>query len=199
MYGTPVEMISQSSDKYGFVNEHVVRMSTAIALVLGVYSFISIVFFGQFDLPMICIGLIWVDFLLKVVFGPQYSIFGKIAEFFVKDTYWVGAMQKRFAWSIGLFLSTFAFACTLIVSGFLANTFGVTTEIYAMVQTIPIISPMKVPFTPPLLACLICIIFMTLEAVFGYCVGCAIYAKLVKWGIMKKIPNQTCANGVCER
>ncbi len=197
MYGKPLENISQASDKYGFINEYEVRASTALALVLGIYSFCSIVFFGAFTIPMILIGLIWIDFILKVFLKPEYSIFGSIVKHFVSSQYMVGAMQKRFAWSIGLFLSTFAFFCILIVSGFLPQ-FGIATEIYATVQTIPLLPYMAVPITPPLIACVLCIIFMILESVFGYCVGCRIYAALVRWGIMKKIPNQTCAGGVCE-
>lgn len=197
MYGIPLENITTSTDKYGFVNEYEVRASTGVSLVMGIYSFISIVFFGAFDLPMIFMALIWIDFVLKVFISPEYSLFGSIVRPFIGSYQWIGSVQKRFAWSIGLFLSTFAFLCTLIISGFLPSL-GFATDVYAMVQTIPVVAPMAVPFTPPLLACLLCIIFMTLESVFGYCVGCRIYAALVRWGIMKKIPNQTCVNGVCE-
>lgn len=198
MYGYFLPQTNKENDKYGFVNEYEIRISTALSLVLGVYSFVSILFFGMFDLPMIFIGILWIDFFLKVFFGPQYSIFGSIVRPFIKKTYWVGAVQKRFAWGIGLFLSTFAFFCILIVSGFLSHHFGVTTEIYQMVQTIPKPAGLAVPISPPLIACVLCIIFMTLESVFGYCVGCRIYAFLVRRGILKQIPGQNCANGVCK-
>lgn len=199
MYGFHVPPLSQESDKYGFVNEHNIRISTGIALAMGMYSFVSIVFFGAFDLPMIFIGLIWLDFLLKVFGGPQYSIFGNVVKAFCRErsTYWVGAVQKRFAWSIGLFLSTFAFLCILIISGFLPS-FGIGVTPYEIVQAMEVPSGMAVPFSLPLVLCLVCIVFMTLESIFGYCVGCKIYALLVKWGVFKEIPGQNCPGGVCK-
>lgn len=36
------------------------------------------------------------------------------------------------------------------------------------------------PMNPTIFACLLCIIFMWSESVVGYCVGCHIYAWLVK-------------------
>lgn len=198
MYGLPLSGVSEANDKYGFVNEHEIRLSTGLSLILGVYSFISIAFFGAFDLPMIFIGLIWIDFALKVFCGPQYSIFSKIISPLLQGTQMVGAVQKRFAWSLGLFLSTFAFLCILIVSGFTAQ-FGFGTEVYEMIKTIPLLPYMAVPITPPLIACVLCIIFMISESIFGYCVGCKIYAGLIKIGLLKKIDRQNCANGICER
>ncbi len=54
-----------------------------------------------------------------------------------------------------------------------------------------------VPFTPLLVACAICIIFMFLESVIGYCVGYKIYLVLIKKGIIKKVEGQNCANWIC--
>jgi len=198
MYGYHVPPLSKESDRYGFVNEHNIRLSTGIALVLGVYSFLSIVFFGEFDLPMICIGLIWFDFFLKVFFGPEYSIFGNIVKVFCRErsVYWVGAVQKRFAWSLGLVLSSFSFFCILIISGFLPS-FGICTVPYEIVLSMEVPAGMAVPFTLPLLLCVVCIVFMTLESVYGYCVGCKIYQKLVEWKWFSEIPGQNCPGGVC--
>jgi hypothetical protein len=197
MYGQFVPELGKKDDKYGFVNETEIRLSTGLALLLGVYSFVAIVFFASFTLPMICIGIIWLDFFLKVFFGPQFSLFGQIVKPFVKTKYFVGAVQKRFAWSLGLFLSTFAFLCILIISGFLPSM-GICQPVYEMINAKPIPPFMAVPMSPPIIACILCIIFMTSESFFGYCVGCKIYEKLVRWGIMKEIPGQICPGGVCK-
>ncbi|HBA44618.1 TPA: hypothetical protein DEG21_03210 [Patescibacteria group bacterium] len=34
-----------------------------------------------------------------------------------ENALWVGAVQKRFAWGIGLFISTFVLYCLIILSG----------------------------------------------------------------------------------
>jgi hypothetical protein len=47
------------------------------------------------------------------------------------------------------------------------------------------------------IACLLCIIFMWSESVVGYCVGCSLYAWLVKKGWMKSYKWQNCADGNC--
>lgn len=197
MYGTPLPHITTSTDRYGFVNENQIRAGAGITLFLALYSFISILFFGSYTIPLILMTVLWIDFVIKVFHGPKYSISLYIASFFVRKTYWVGAMQKRFAWSIGLILSSIAFGCVLVTSGFL-NYFGIASELYAFVQTLPVPNGLAVAPTLPIAVCAICIVFMTLESVFGYCVGCKMYAFFVRHEIMRAIPNQNCANGVCE-
>lgn len=197
MYGTFLENTNTTDDTYGFVNENEIRLATFFALILAVYSFTSVVVFGLFTLPIFFIGIIWLDFLLKVIWGPEKSIFGNIAAKCITKKNWVGAVQKRFAWSIGLFLSTFAFLCILIISGFLPS-YGVCTPVFEAYNELSTPSYLAVPITAPIVACALCIIFMTLESVFGYCVGCKIYAQLVQWKWMKMIPNQNCPGGICK-
>ncbi len=198
MYGKYIKNLGNENDKYGFVNETEIRLATGISLMLGIYSFISIVFFANFTFSVFTLALIWTDFLLKTLISPQCSIFGFIAKPFVKNnTYWVGAVQKRFAWSIGLFLSSFVLFCVLIISGTL-NDIGTLTKLYTNFLLLPVLSPMAIPMNPAIIACLLCIIFMILESVFGYCVGCKIYEKLVNFKIIKKIDGQICPGGICK-
>ena len=198
MYGTFIEHLGKKDDKYGFVNENEIRLSTGFALLFAFYSFISIVFFADFTFSIFTIATIWLDFILKTFISPSLSIFGNIAKLFVRNnTYWVGAVQKRFAWSIGVVLSTFVLFCVLIISGTL-NDMGILTDIYAEFLLFPIVAPMAIPMNPAILACVLCIIFMTLESVFGYCVGCKMYEFLVRKNIMKSIPGQICPGGVCK-
>jgi hypothetical protein len=116
---------------------------------------------------------------------------------------WVGAVQKRFAWSIGLALSLFALYCILILGGYVAPAAGpqaenvgkiwITTEANLRNHEL-IVTPMN----PTLIACVLCIVFMWLESVAGYCVGCRIYAWLVRKRWMKEHKGQNCEGGVCE-
>lgn len=198
MYGKYIESLGKKDDKYGFVNENTVRIEAGIALLGALYSSISVVFFAEFTLPMIIVSIMVIEFFLKIFISPQSSLFRTISnKTSSKPPYWVGALQKRFAWSIGLFLSVFVLFCMLILSGTLASM-NLLTEAYLQVQQLPIPSFMAIPMNPAIIACILCITFMALESVFGYCVGCKIYQKFVQWGVMKKIPGQNCSGGVCE-
>lgn len=55
-----------------------------------------------------------------------------------------------------------------------------------------------VPMNPAVFACVLCIIFMWFESVVGYCVGCSIYAWLMRKGWIKGYKNQNCIDGKCE-
>jgi hypothetical protein len=201
MYGTPLPHITQPGDRYGFVNEYQVRIAAGITLALGLYSFISIAFFAAYTAPLLFMSLLWVDFAIRVFAGPQHSpilaLAAPLARRFFPTAYWVGSVQKRFAWSLGLVLITIALGCVLVTSGTLAS-FGIGTALYAFIQTLPHGPYMAVPFTLPMLVCVICIIFMALESLAGYCVGCHMYKFLTRKGLMRTIPHQTCTNGICQ-
>ncbi len=191
IYGSYVEGMSNVGDKYGFLDEIQIRWETGLALIFATYSFISIVFFGYFIIPSFIIGALWLDFLYKVFIKPKSFIFSSLAQILRKKfspaaPFYLGAVQKRFAWSLGLLLSTFAFVCVLIVSGFLPS-YGIALEPYNTSLTMTKLPGTAVPFSPPLVACLLCIIFMSLESIWGYCVGCRIYKGFVKIGILKSI------------
>lgn len=197
MYGTTLPHISEPGDRYGFVNEYEVRAAAGVMLGAAVWSFVSILFFAAYAVPLVLMSLMWVDFVLRVFVGPGASLSMRVVQPFVKRTYWVGAFQKRFAWGMGLVLSSITLVCVLITSGLL-NHFGIWSEVYAMSRALPVLPGLAVAITPPIIICVLCIVFMALEAFAGYCVGCHIYAFLVRRGWMSKRKNQTCANGVCE-
>jgi hypothetical protein len=83
---------------------------------------------------------------------------------------WVSAKPKRFAWSIGIVMSL------------------------AMV----IITNSGIRGALPLTICMICMVFMWLEAVLGLCLGCEVYAVLQRRGWIARDPGiEVCADGVC--
>ena len=84
---------------------------------------------------------------------------------------YVGAIQKRFAWGIGL-----ALASIMLISAVFLGIRG------------------PLPFT----ICTICLFFMWLESAFGICVGCSIYSYLIKKGLIKKPDiKPSCPGNVC--
>jgi hypothetical protein len=94
-------------------------------------------------------------------------------------------VQKRFAWSIGIFLSSFVLYCLLLLGGHIAPAGEMQTQALldisiATLENISNESLIVTPMNPAVIACLLCIVFMWFESVVGYCVGCHIYAWLVR-------------------
>lgn len=158
---------------YPVINEREVRGAAGLMFLIGAITF-SIVFFTRnTTLLFIIVPVFWLDFLLKVVFQPHFSLFGYLAYFIVKNQTpeYVGVIQKRFAWSIGLILSSVMLVAVLFL--------GVRGLL-------------------PFVVCSICLFFMWIESSFGICVGCKIYSLLIKKGIIKNPEvKPACAGGVC--
>lgn len=92
---------------------------------------------------------------------------------------WKPLVPKRFAWTIG---ATFITVCLIffnpdVFANWVNTLFGSkllpTTENY-------------MPDWIPLVLVWICLGFMWLEAILGFCVGCQVHALLVKLGIFKE-------------
>jgi hypothetical protein len=66
---------------------------------------------------------------------------------------YVGAQQKKFAWIIGIVLSTVMFILLVVVNAFSPITGTV---------------------------CLICLAFLFFESAFGICLGCKVYSMIYK-------------------
>ncbi len=200
MYWTRVPHLSQKWDKYGFVNETEIRIATGITLVLALFTFFLVVFKANYSIPLILVSIMLADFVLKLI-SPRFSLFGAFVRIFLKkwDEVWVGAVQKRFAWSIGLVLVGFVLFCILMLGGYTGMINPVMQAIWdGTAQNIANNALIVTPMNPTIFACLLCIVFMWSESVVGYCVGCHIYGWLVKKWWMKEYKWQNCVNGVCE-
>ena len=204
MYWTPLPDISKPHDRYGFVDEREIRIATGIMLILWLFSFFFVVFKAEFQIPLILVSIIVIDFLSRILISPKCSLFGSFVRIFLKkkDAIWVGSVQKRFAWTIGLILSSFTLYCILLLWEFIAPSPGPQmTAVSGILEGIRANlaqgSLIVMPMNPTIIACLLCIIFMWSESVVGYCVGCSLYAWLVKKGWMKSYKWQNCADGNC--
>lgn len=110
---------------------------------------------------------------MKVVVGIKFSPMSRLANLIVANQApeWVGAVQKRFAWSIGLALSG-----TMVLLLYVFEVRGL----------------------PNLTICSICLTFMFMESAFGICVGCKIYNYLLKKGIIPTPEYKpACPGNVC--
>jgi hypothetical protein len=140
---------------------------------IGISTLWLVVIGGYYNLLYFVVPLFFVEFLLKVFISPDFSIFRPLLSPLMKKQKpeYVGAIQKRFAWSIGLIM-----AGTMLI----LISFGVTG-------------------IAPLTICGICLFFMWLESSVGVCVGCNIYSFLLKKKIIKEPEHKpACAAGVCE-
>jgi hypothetical protein len=188
-YGTiiPGLTIDGKPAPYGVVNERAIRAAAGIMFALGFFTLLTFFHTRNTELAFWFVLVFFADFVLKVVFGPERSPFNRIGAFLVRNQRpeYVGAIQKRFAWTIGLVLSGIVLAI-LSYQMFLATSCTLIAPSLALTCALP------------MALCSLCLIFLWLESAIGYCVGCGIYSALVKRGIIKRGPYApACPGGVC--
>ena len=158
----------------GVVNENEAQAAAGITLVMGSVAF-AYAYFTHLYIPLQAVAsFFFVEFLIRVTAGIQYSPTGIVAHAMTRrhPPRWVSAKPKRFAWTLGLGIG---FAMTIITNGAIAR-----------------------PYLPRTL-CLICLTLMWLETAIGLCLGCEIYGLLVRRGWAKKDPDfEICASGACD-
>jgi hypothetical protein len=154
-------------------NEVEVRAAAGVTMALGTYAFVY-ANFSKYFLPIkIITAFFFIDFLLRVTVGLQWSPVGLLAKVIVHDRkpQWVSAKPKRFAWTLGMVMSA-----------------GMT-----------VITNVNIHGWLPRSVCLLCLTLMWLESVLGLCLGCETYAFLINRGLIKADDAyEVCADGVCE-
>jgi len=136
------------------LNEREARAGASILFLIGLLSLINAVALGHVIVTKVFISFFTLDFLMRVV-QPRYSPSLLLGRVFIQNQRpeYVGAAQKRFAWSIGLLLAIPMFY--LLVIDFQPN-------------------PIKV------LVCILCLSLLFFEAAFSICLGCKIYGVFKK-------------------
>ncbi len=158
---------------YPVVNERGIRATAGLMFVVGFSTFWYIFLTKDYTPMPYVVGLFWLEFFLKTVFAPKWSIFGLLGDFITKHQRpeYVGAIQKRFAWALGL-----AMATAMLI-------FAVFLEIRGWA---------------PFAICVTCLFFMWLETSCGICVGCKIYNWLLQKGVIPQPEvKPACPGGVC--
>ncbi len=128
------------------------REARAAAGILFVGAFIGLtngVMLGTAIFSEFFVSFFAIDFTIRVI-QPRYSPSLLLGRFFVRNQKpeYVGAAQKRFAWSLGIILAYPMFY-------------------YLVIDFQP--NPIKV------LVCLICMTLLFLESAFGICLGCKMF------------------------
>jgi len=159
---------------YPVINDRAVRATAGLMLFVGVFTFFYTFSTWDFTLLKIVLPTFFLDFLIKVFQGSKYSIYGFFGRAFVSNQKpeYVGTIQKRFAWSIGLTVSSLMMILIFVL---------------------------KMETIVPLLLCALCLFMMWLESTMGICVGCHIYNSLIKIGLVKRPKfHPACPGGVCD-
>ncbi|OFY18553.1 MAG: hypothetical protein A2W98_04800 [Bacteroidetes bacterium GWF2_33_38] len=159
------------------VDERQMRGSAGIMLLLGIIAFINGFIIKNYSIIPYISGFLALNFMIGIFVNPKFSPTILLARLFTweQSAMPIGAVQKKFAWSLGLSLSIGIF----ILSLYLLNDVKF--------------------FEPVCMLCLICLLFLYLETAFGICVGCKLYF----WSIrLKLIPKPTerpnCMGNSCE-
>lgn len=157
------------------LNEREARAAAGILFALGILSLLNAVMLGHGMVTRFFIGFFTLDFVIRVI-QPRYAPSLLLGRLFVQNQTpeYVGAIQKRFAWSIGLLLA-------------LPMFYTVTLHF--------------IPTLSKVFICILCLVLLFLESSFSICVGCKIYEYIFKKSakycpggvceIKKKEPIQT--------
>lgn len=148
------------------LNEREIRAAAGILFLATFISLMFILFKNNFLPIKYVVTIFLADFLIRVFVNPKFSptlIIGRLIVHNQVPEY-VGAPQKKFAWTIGVVLSATMFIFMVIV-----NSYSPITGII----------------------CLICLVFLFFESAFGICLGCMFYPLFFKEKV-QNCPGETC-------
>lgn len=159
------------------LDERKVRASAGILFLAGLIASINGFVLQKYEIIPYISGFLVINFAIGIFINPKFSPSMLLAWIFVRkqSPLPIGAVQKKFAWSLGLMLSVAIFILSLLL-----------------------ISDVSY-FQPVCMLCIICLVFLYLETAFGICVGCKIYLLFLKLKILKapkERPN--CMGDRCE-
>ncbi len=166
-----------NGSQFKVLDEREVRASAGIMFFLALIAFINVAFLQRFYVISAVSGFLMINFMIGIFINPKYAPTMIVAKMIVKDqsALPIGAIQKKFAWGLGLGLAITIFVLSLFLLGDLRF------------------------FEPVCLLCLICMALLFLETAFGICVGCKIYHYALK---LKLLPqpevNPNCMGDSCE-
>jgi len=137
------------------LNEREIRASAGILFLGAFISLMLILFKGDFLMIKYFLTGFLTDLVIRVFISPRFSPSLIIGRLIVRNQLpeYVGAKQKKFAWTIGIGLSGIMFILLVVVNAYSPIT-GIT--------------------------CLICLVFLFFEAAFGICLGCKFYSMFYK-------------------
>ena len=158
----------ENVEGYNFrvLNEREIRAAAGILFLATFLSLMFIIFKNNFLPIKYVLTIFLADFIIRVFVNPKFSptlILGRLIVHNQTPEY-VGAQQKKFAWTIGVLLSATMFLFMVILNSYSPIT-GIT--------------------------CVICLVFLFFESAFGICLGCKFYPLFFKEK-PRKCPGEVC-------
>ncbi len=152
------------------------RGSAGVMMLVGIFAIVNGFVLRNYEVLPYLSAMLIVNFLIGLVINPKYAPSVLIAKGFIEDQspLYIGAIQKQFAWSLGLVLTTVIFILSL---------FLLQDPSY---------------FNSVCILCVICFLFLYLETAFGVCVGCSLYHYSLKIGLLKEPKERpNCMGDAC--
>ncbi len=162
---------------YKVLNERQVRAGSGIMFLFGLVAFINGLILKNYSVIPYISGFLLLSFLIAVFINPNYSPTMLLGSIFVRKQtpLYIGAVQKRFAWSLGIALSGAIF----VLSIFLLKDASYFESLCRL--------------------CIICLILLYLETAFGICIGCKIYYLSIRMKLLKEPETRpNCMGDSCE-
>ncbi len=159
------------------LDERRMRASAGIMFLVGLIAFINGFVLQKYIVIPYISAFLMLNFIIGIFINPKFAPTVFIAWLFVRkqSPLPIGAVQKKFAWSLGLLLSVAIFVVSLFLQ----------TDVKF--------------FEPVCMMCVICLILLYLETAFGICTGCKLYHLFLKLKLLphpKEKPN--CMGDSCE-
>lgn len=149
---------------YKVLDERKMRASSGIMFLFGLFASINGIILSRYVFIPYIMGGFVLNFMVGLFINPKYSPTVLLASIFVwrQSPLSIGAVQKKFAWSLGLALSGTIFVLSLFLQ---------SDSSY---------------FEPVCMLCIICLILLYLETAFGICLGCRLYQLAVAIKLLPK-------------
>ncbi len=159
------------------LNERELRAGAGILFLVALLSFVNCIVMKNIMIMQTFVWIFLTEFVIRVLINPKYAPSLLLGRFMVNGQRpeYVGAKQKRFAWSIGLLLAIFFFFLTTVFPS--ATPIGEDSLHNALIG----------------LSCMICLVLLYFESVFGICIGCKLYT------LLNKKEAQYCPGNTCEK
>jgi hypothetical protein len=136
------------------VNEREARAASGILFMLGMIVIFVSIGYNHIIVARVYLAFMFMDFTARMI-SPSYAPSLLLGKFIVRnqEPEYTGGLQKRFAWTLGWFIS-------LPMMWWFVIHWDITFY--------------------KVLICVLCLTLMFLETAFSVCVGCMIYKAIIK-------------------
>ena len=136
------------------INEREARAAAGLLFMLGMIVIFVGIGYNHIIVARVYLAFLFIDFTARMI-SPKYAPSLLIAKFITRNQKpeYVGGLQKRFAWTMGWFIS-------LPMMWWFVLHWDITFY--------------------KVMVCVLCLTLMFLEAAFSICVGCMIYKWIVR-------------------